>query len=261
MRIKKDTPLFILIYFTQSSPIFLDFVFLFGASSYLKMVRLTPLILLTVSSVVTGHYHAGPLVDGCPQPCRSLGPNPSNWTHLHDTGDLTLCERPLLFDLNIKNDLALAQTIRSCAVEDTDMDFSEISRLRSKDGSDSNTALGSEDSDQEDTDAVEEAIRSDPTCGATGTQIKVGLRTGPRSILDAGEEAAAAANLLAKYIANSASCGRNLLFAKSGSAIVAAFTGSEVQKASFEDLSEVFGCVYPSLNRLTLEICANRRNY
>lgn len=200
-----------------------------------KMQLLLQIILFFALGVSAGIFRIRPLVNGCPQPCRSLGYNPRNWTHVHGTGELNSCQKPLLFDFNIRNDLAEHPTIRTCAV-DEDEDFSEASRISSK----NITPLRWADIDDNDAAAVTEALNSDPTCGAVGKQVESKLSTGPSNVLSGSEDAVAAASLLANYMSHAAPCGRRLLFAKSGPTIVSVFTGSGVQKSNLEELGEVF---------------------
>lgn len=54
-------------------------------------------------------------LNACPNNCTTLGSDPKNWTFIHDLHKFNNCPEPVLFDLNIYNDITTYSTIRACS--------------------------------------------------------------------------------------------------------------------------------------------------
>lgn len=166
------------------------------------------LMSLTEAVIETAY---GTFPDHCPVSCASAGSDPAKWDHLHRVSDVSRCDQPLLFDLNVQNSVSDANTIvtiRTCT---------QGNEKAQKQGRAETSIL---------------SVGND--CGAKSTKkIKATIQTGRSSTNKAavvGDVAAAASNLNA-YLKD-ASCGSTLLFAKSGSTVVGLYSGADVTKAS-----------------------------
>lgn len=198
--------------------------------SELGVTPITPLG--NAKSLRTSDPWTTPLVNGCPKLCDVVGSNPTNWTHIHDQADLSKCDQPLLFDLNVQNAYARYTTIRTCALtQGGSMEKRRAMPLAKKEDQ--------SPVDATDLDAVEEFIASSDSCGATKADIQTSASVGPAT-LKKGDDAAAALQLLASYVADKASCGKTLLFAKSGESVVGLYSGADVQNSAASNIINQF---------------------
>ncbi|KAM5436561.1 hypothetical protein MferCBS31731_005839 [Microsporum ferrugineum] len=171
-----------------------------------------------------------PLVNGCPKPCSIVGPDPSNWTHAYGESIFSGCKLPLLFDLNIYNEESRNPTIRTCSANAkgpvtrrSDSSMPATGRH--------NQSMGDKGVDPSDLEAVAMSIASSDSCGGQKSTIKAVFTTGP-AMLEPGDEVVSAVGLLSSYLADSASCGATVLFAKSGPAVVGLYAGADIQMSS-----------------------------
>lgn len=194
----------------------------------------TTLTLVSPQEVRTEYSFAGSLENGCPRACQMAGPDPANWTYLHDQQDLLGCDGPLLFDFNVKNEPTRYTAVRACIMADGST-FSPSSGISSA------SLARRVATNVYDLEAVEQLIASSDSCGAQKTTSKAYVSVGATKVLQAGNDAAAAAELLVSHFTSgSASCGTTILFAKSGPAVVGLYAGADIQKSSVGDIVNQF---------------------
>ncbi|KAK3333837.1 hypothetical protein B0T19DRAFT_399472 [Cercophora scortea] len=104
----------------------------------------------------------------CPDLCSTLGTNPANWTHYHDFGELTLCDKVSLFDLALHNPVDDPEThlTRACGAPGTqpqDSTAAEVRIVSSTRGSGRSTAGDLASSAEQ----LVTYIASDSNCAAT----------------------------------------------------------------------------------------------
>ncbi|EFQ99545.1 killer toxin alpha/beta [Nannizzia gypsea CBS 118893] len=199
----------------------------FNSSQPIKPVQpITPLGKPRASDI-----YASPLVDGCPATCQITGPDPANWTHVHDQADLVDCKLPLLFDFNFHNEPTKFPTIRTCTAEG-DVPRRQVTQMSNL------SSAGNIKPDN--LNGIERLIATSESCGAKVTGTKSSLSTGPAGALKSAKNVAAAAGILAKYASGSASCGTTAIFAKSGNALAALYVGADVEKKSVSRLIDGF---------------------
>ncbi|KAF4980645.1 hypothetical protein FZEAL_3394 [Fusarium zealandicum] len=170
-----------------------------------------------IQEIKTEDPISSPLTQGCPQPCSIAGPDPANWTQIHSHDELSRCELPMLFALNVENSYSEFATLYTCVTSTTtETRRDQVSPVEPR--------------------AAESSVSLASNCGAEQATIKTSSSFGPSGSLQSGSDVAAASDLLAEYLDNSASCGTTILFAKAGSAIVGLYVGAEVQKSSASDI-------------------------
>lgn len=178
--------------------------------------------LAVLANAIPSHPFATHLAAGCPKSCQAAGPDPGNWTHIHDQGNLVNCDLPLLFDFNIGNEPVQHGIKRTCAVS---------TKLLP---SDAHLASGSQSDDSD-------VIEPSSGCGAAEATTDAPISASPDRMLKTCGDAAEAARMLATYIADGASCGTTVIFAKSGDAVVGLYVGADVQKESAGEVVGQFG--------------------
>lgn len=213
----------------SSAALLLFLFFSVGQAASLTLAALPPIT--PVGETRISDSFTGPLVQDCPRLCHTVGHDPANWTHIHDLEDLVSCDKPLLFDLNIHNDLSQRPTVRTCVATTGNLPSGRERILK--------TPVHWSDVNNQDLQAVERSIALSATCGATGKQVKSDLVISPTGVLTATADGAAAAKILASYVSNAA-CGTKLVFAKSGDAMVALYSGPGVQTSSVAELANEF---------------------
>lgn len=170
-----------------------------------------------IQEIKTEDPIASPLKEGCPRECSAAGSDPVNWTQLHSLDELSGCDQPMLFALNVQNPYSESATLYTCVTTSgsTPTRRDEISRVEAR--------------------AAESSVSLASNCGAEKGTVKTTASSGRTGTLRSGD-AAAASDLLANYLDNGASCGTTILFAKSGSSVVGLYVGAEVQKSSASSL-------------------------
>lgn len=184
--------------------------------------------LAPLGNVQMSNIWGTPLVSNCPQLCSAVGPDLTNWTHIHAQADLVRCEQPILFDLGIHNEYSIHSTIRACAAS------TENIQIKSADLIPRNTRHRNETAKPvygPDLEAIAASIASSDSCGAQRSFVHAVFTAGP-AILRNGSDAASAVGLLASYLENVASCGTRIIFAKLGSAVVGLYAGAELNSGS-----------------------------
>ncbi|KAF7562274.1 hypothetical protein G7046_g1854 [Stylonectria norvegica] len=136
-----------------------------------------------------------PLSTGCPQQCDLIGSDPSKWTQLHSQSDLSGCNEPLLFALNIQNPPSEFATFQTCVTGRATNKRGDCKIIEER--------------------ASQDLLQVSSNCGADTATIKALISTSSSKLLTTGNEAAAAAELLAYYVDTGASCGTTIIFAKS----------------------------------------------
>ncbi|KAH7128640.1 hypothetical protein B0J11DRAFT_431313 [Dendryphion nanum] len=188
-------------------------------------VGTTPIV--PFGEIIKNDPWSTPLVDGCPKLCSVVGSNPSNWTHVHDQKLLARCEEPFLFSLNVQNDPDQFATIRTCALKAGKAESKRqyIDTIVYKRQQEANyTRI-----DVTNLEKVEQQIASSgDSCGAYKSSAKAVLTVGPAGVVKAGSDAAAAAISLASYLKTGAGCGTNIVFAKTGAAVVGVYAGADL---------------------------------
>ncbi|KAL6857694.1 hypothetical protein ACO1O0_005136 [Amphichorda felina] len=170
----------------------------------------------------------------CPLPCSISGPDPANWTHYHDTRDLSRCQETTLFTLNIHNPVDDPDTqvaIRACSTSDGESGTWSLV-------GDRGLVVRRQPSLAESDEA--DSVNED--CGKT-TQAAKDIqfaRWGTANSVAAGEVAKAASQL-SQYLKDSQDCKETILFSLSGGTILGTYAGSGVSKASASDLIKKFG--------------------
>ncbi|KAF5018003.1 hypothetical protein F66182_10029 [Fusarium sp. NRRL 66182] len=168
-----------------------------------------------VGEIKTEDPISSPLTEGCPQPCGIAGADPANWTQIHSLEELSRCEQPMLFALNVENTYSDAATLYTCVT-----------------ASGTSAKTRRDQASRVEARAAESSVSLASNCGAEKATVKASSSFGQAGTLRSGNAAAAAAGLLADYLDDGASCGATILFAKSGSSIVGLYAGAEVQKSS-----------------------------
>ncbi|KAF4463877.1 Killer toxin subunits alpha beta [Fusarium albosuccineum] len=171
-----------------------------------------------IQEVKTEDPIAGPLTDGCPQPCSVAGSDPANWTQIHSQEELSRCDQPVLFALNVENSFSEFATLYTCLASGTSTQTrrDQVSRVEAR--------------------AAESSVSVANNCGAEKATVKTSSSFGQTGTLKSGSNVAAAAQLLAQYVDDSATCGTTIIFAKTGSSLVGLYVGAEVQKSSASGL-------------------------
>ncbi|CAM1501398.1 Fc.00g105600.m01.CDS01 [Cosmosporella sp. VM-42] len=188
----------------------------FSSSAFASAINPVP----PIKDIETEDAISTPLTDGCPQPCQLVGSDPSKWTQIHSQDELSGCDQPLLFNLNVQNPPSEFATMQVCSSESTT----------------STTPTRRDQLSPVEPRAAEESVSISENCGAGTATITTSISFGRTGVIAAGNDAAAAAELLAQYLDDGASCGTTIMFAKSGTTIVGLYVGAEVQKQSASNL-------------------------
>ncbi|KAH7080580.1 hypothetical protein BKA63DRAFT_591192 [Paraphoma chrysanthemicola] len=159
--------------------------------------------------IVANDPWSTPLVDGCPKLCTVVGPDPSNWTHVHDQQLISKCEEPLLLSINVQNEPSR---------------FNTYPYKRQDNGLPSNSST------------TQPIGSTGDACGAYKSRIKAVLSCGPPGVIAAGSNATAAVDALSIYLKDSAKCGTNIIFAKYGAAVVGVYAGADLPYTSASEM-------------------------
>ncbi|KAM5350668.1 hypothetical protein ACJ41O_007173 [Fusarium nematophilum] len=195
----------------HSSSLFL-FVFITFLSSFvLAADDVNPVP--PIKEIQTEDPISGPLADGCPQPCAIAGSDPANWTQVHSQGELSRCDQPMLFSFNVQNPYSEFATLQTCITT-------------------SGTATRRDEITHVEARAAEGSVSLASNCGAEKATVKTTGAFGQTGVLSTGGDVAAAAELVAKYLDNGASCGTTIVFAKSGASIVGVYVVDRLSKGT-----------------------------
>ncbi|KAM0492096.1 hypothetical protein ACHAQF_007107 [Verticillium nonalfalfae] len=176
------------------------------------------------------HVHAvyedavGQYPDNCPQRCSEVGPDPSNWTRVRHLEALSYCDEPLLFDINVQNDLSgenAAIPVRACSQAES---VTKPTIEARQDGS---------------------VLSTSNNCGANVEKtILEAEASGSSDILSARDLSAdhldAAIGQLESYLNRAATCGTTIFFAKAGNIIAGLYSGANIQHESALDFLQTF---------------------
>ncbi|KAF0325693.1 chitinase [Colletotrichum asianum] len=176
------------------------------------------------SDVQTNTPWSTPLIDDCPKLCSVVGPDPSNWTRVQHEDDLVRCKVPLLFDFNF-HITGSVKTFRTCAFE-APQSTSTVRRYVPVEARQNNESISTFSSDN-----------GPKVCGASESTLQLLVSTSPTGVISSGADAAAAAaKMLGSHLAETASCGRTILFARVDTAIVALYVSADVVTTSVATL-------------------------
>ncbi|KAJ3499458.1 hypothetical protein NLG97_g299 [Lecanicillium saksenae] len=195
---------------------------------------LAALGLASLSAALTESY-SGQYPDDCPGLCETLGPDPNKWTHLHRLDDLASCNRSVLFDLNVHNSVAdpnTVLTIRACVSTGSES-YDTRSQILTRDD------LSTSEHFAQDSLVISQG------CGAKTVKSSFTPLVATKSAMKSGKsanegEVGSAVELLSYFLQKGSQCGRTLLFAKSGSAIVGMHFGADISKSSAPALLNTF---------------------
>ncbi|KAI8235446.1 Killer toxin subunits alpha/beta [Colletotrichum sp. SAR 10_96] len=177
------------------------------------------------SDVQTNTPWSTPLIDDCPKLCSVVGPDPSNWTRVQHEDDLIRCKAPLLFDFNF-HITGSVKTFRTCALEPP-QSTSTARRYVPVEARQNNESISAFSPDN-----------GPKVCGASESTLQLLLSTSPTGVISSGADAAAAAaKMLGSHLAETASCGRTILFARVDTAIVALYVSADVVTTSVATIS------------------------
>ncbi|KJZ77005.1 hypothetical protein HIM_03326 [Hirsutella minnesotensis 3608] len=176
-----------------------------------------------------------PLQDGCPLSCDTAGPRPTEWTRLYQQDHLLRCKKPLLFDFNIQYAADNGTTFRACAAGlDNKAALRGLPRrsLSSIDGVASKiTTLMNRTA--EDT-SLQSPVPSN-SCGAFTSTVKASVQAGATSVKST-RDVLTAVEALRSYLQVNSTCGKLILFAKAGNAVVGLYAGADLQKRRAAEL-------------------------
>ncbi|KAI8179378.1 hypothetical protein K4K52_002299 [Colletotrichum sp. SAR 10_76] len=177
------------------------------------------------SDVQTNTPWSSPLIDDCPKLCSVVEPDPSNWTRVQHEDDLVRCKAPLLFDFNF-HITGSVKTFRTCAFE-APQSTSTIRRYVPVEARQNNESISTFSPDN-----------GPKVCGASESTLQLLVSTSPSGVISSGADAAAAAaKMLGSHLAETASCGRTILFARVDTAIVALYVSADVVTTSVATIS------------------------
>ncbi|GAM87637.1 hypothetical protein ANO11243_056640 [Dothideomycetidae sp. 11243] len=149
----------------------------------------------------------------CPQTCQATGSDPALWTYYNNQNALNVCNATTLFELNLYNSVADADThiaLRACTATSAAGDIVNLSSRQEQPASNSS-------GNATDTNAVQ-------------AEISLATWDGPDSPSGAGNVTEAVAQLAAYLNANETHV--SSLFARSGNVVVGVYVGLEVQLSS-----------------------------
>ncbi|KAJ4156030.1 hypothetical protein LMH87_001244 [Akanthomyces muscarius] len=212
---------------------------------------LAALAFASLSTALTESY-SGDYPDNCPGLCERLGPDPSKWTQLHRLDELSSCNQSVIFDLNVHNsvdDPNTVLTIRAC-VSTGNESYDAHSKVLARDDS------TSQDS------SVQESLVISQGCGAKTVTSSLAPSVGGKLTMNSGKTPKAgdisdATQQLTSFMKKGSQCGRTILFAKSGSAIVGMHSGADVAKSSAPGLLDAFSKQIEQ-GGSSLQICSSK---
>jgi hypothetical protein len=177
-------------------------------------------------SPVQGIYENafGQYPDPCPKPCSEVGPDPINWTRIPRLDALEYCDEPLLFEINVQNDLngdGAKVPLRACSqaesVTKPDLDGRQAGSLLSIANN-----CGAE---------VEKT-----TLDAQATNSGSNLSARDLS----AEHLHAAVGQLFSYLERAPTCGATIFFAKAGNVAAGLYSGAEIHHDSAINVLKTF---------------------
>lgn len=166
----------------------------------------------------------GQYPDPCPKACSEVGPDPINWTRIPRIDGLEYCDEPLLFEINVQNDLngeGAKAPLRACSqaesVTKPDLDARQDGPL----------------------------ISIANNCGADVEKRTLNAQaTSSGDSLSARDLSAkhldAAVGQLLSYLERAATCGATIFFAKAGNVVAGLYSGAEIQHESSISVLKTF---------------------
>jgi chitinase len=150
--------------------------------------------LLSTGVQVPSGLFQGTRTAGCPLSCSDVGDNPSNWTQLRGAQDLARCNGTFLLDMNVQTPAYTVSCLRVC-------DAGGNGTLASP-SHPANATLQSRSSLEVSTNCGAKAVTNTTTITTTYSNGDTQMETADISL---------AAQLLASYLEDSASCGRTIV--------------------------------------------------
>ncbi|OAA59939.1 Glycoside hydrolase, subgroup, catalytic core [Cordyceps fumosorosea ARSEF 2679] len=205
--------------------------------------------IVSLAAAVTESY-SGQYPDLCPRACEEAGPAPGNWTKVHHLDELSSCTKDLVFDLNVHNsvdDPTTILTIRACTSTGHET-FDTESQFISQDESSANS--------------TQNALVISNDCGAKTTKSYLTPRVG--GPITSGSsfnttDIPSAVGKLKSFMEKGAQCGKSILFAKSGNAVVGLYSGSQISKSSVPSLLDEFSKKLEH-GSYSMEICSDKQS-
>lgn len=166
----------------------------------------------------------GQYPDPCPKACSEVGPDPINWTRIPRIDALEYCDEPLLFEINVQNDLngeGAKVPLRACSqaesVTKPDLDARQDGSL----------------------------LSITNNCGAEAEKTTLNAQVTSRGDnLSARDLSAkhldAAVGQLLSYLERAAACGATIFFAKAGNVVAGLYSGAEIQHESAISVLKTF---------------------
>lgn len=165
----------------------------------------------------------------CPTQCSEAGLDTSNWTQIHHANELNLCDKPILFSMNL----------HGVAAPDAVLNVPACVPADAASGQRTTSALGS---------VRKHSINNTALCGARSVVRSVIPTTGGSfqeepQLVSGNPPATDVANAvghLSRYLEQAAPCGTTIMFAKSGSSIAGMFVGSQLANSAATKLLQKF---------------------
>lgn len=181
----------------------------------------------------------GQYPDPCPKACSEVGPDPSNWTRIPRLDALEYCDEPLVFEINVQNDLTgegAKAPFRACSqaesVTKTDVHARRAGSLLSISNN-----CGAK---------VEKTTLN---AQATNSGGNLSGRDLSAKHLDA------AVGQLVSYLERAPACGATIFFAKAGNVVAGLYAGAEIQHESAISVLKTFRGSVAKGDRM-LQLCA-----
>ncbi|POR39606.1 Uncharacterized protein TPAR_00202 [Tolypocladium paradoxum] len=161
----------------------------------------------------------GQYPDRCPLPCSEVGPHPGSWTRIPRLSALEYCDEPLLFDVNVQNDVGdgARVPIRACSQAES-VDRRDLNPRQSRISMANNCGAD-----------VKKTTQEAQTTGSTSSARNL-----------SGDNLDAAVGQLASYLERAATCGTTIFFAKAGNVVAGLYSGAEIQHESAIAVLETF---------------------
>jgi hypothetical protein len=166
----------------------------------------------------------GQYPDPCPKSCSEVGPDPINWTRIPRADALEYCAEPLLFEINVQNDLdgeGAKAPLRACSQAES---VTKPSLDARQDGSPLSIA----------NNCGAKVEKTTLNAQVTSSGDNLSTRDLSAKHLDA------AVGQLLSYLERAATCGATIFFAKSGNVVAGLYSGAEIQHESAISLLKTF---------------------
>ncbi|KAH2847088.1 hypothetical protein KXW08_003740 [Aspergillus fumigatus] len=180
----------------------------------------------------------------CPVACSKAGLNPSNWTFIHDSHSLRLCNATSLFDINIYTPVEGPKariSLRACGAAALDANSATPQTLTAGSASLSSCDVSSQ------------SIKT--------TRDVQFLQWAGDKTRDFSANAVSAATELSRLLQEGDNCEQGIFLSQSKDVIVGVYIGSDIQRASAVDILQNFGNSAPSgpvkASQLAAQACEN----